>query len=886
MSNQDDIDNRSEYQKGRDRKAKEKALFKEFAAQQLGNEEQQELRRFRLKNLITMGKSKGYLTLEEMNNEMSDELSEVDAQETLIGLLNDIGIRVYEDHPTILECITYLNIKNYFGDLQFDFDKSSNWINEYKNQLRKSLNDDGLRSIEQIITDDITYQKNENTLSILKRINLASFRLNFLYQYEEDLEIRELVCCLPPWVWMKSLRQSNFDTKTLETLDSNRIVNYCDFFSFKDSDLLRFNGIGNKTLLLLKELMKGEVREYIFFLKFLQDNSIDLIRYKNTLYDSHGSSIGKLPKNITIDNYEIGKNEQSSKSLELLPRKTLIDEIQYFVKTLKPDYGTVLNLRLGLNCKGPHTLDEIGQKLGITRERVRQIEQKVCKILNSRSDIVSEIFIRVSNIRKGLLVPLTIDSISRFDSWFDGISDQPWVLVSLLSINDVSQIRIHSFDGDLIISPGEKNLIGNLVNETLKYCESKIDTGIYLSDIKEYISSQIVYTIPELIDLIFYEVKKNLIIEKNISSHQNELFQGENFGNFNLHNLKVKRLSGNNVLDSVEQILTSSNHPLKVSEIVTILKKEYGYTKSSSYVANLCQSNFYLYGSSTYGLFKHLGLMQEEVNDINEILFTEMQKQPRKQRHADQLLEILENINSMIAKKIDNNKLCICLKNSDKFIDLGRMVFLPNTPDNSINSKRIDFHDSVEQILRNSHAPLTTTEILETIRKDRDLGENAQILPIGKILLISPGYWGLYDKHLFLSDSEFQSLIDLIVNLLREKNQPMSGLDIANNLGPSLLKGLHDDPFVLLSIGAKSKLCRKDRDFLYLREWGKTDYGFVRSAILKVIENLPANGCTLAEITNLVNSEANLNASSNYVRDVIKEYGLNFDTSTSKWKKN
>ena len=93
------VDNRTDRQKARDRKAKEKALLKEFAAQQLGTEEQQELRRFRLKTLIKMGKSKGYLTHGEMNDVMSDELSEVDALETLIGLLNDIGITVYEQAP-------------------------------------------------------------------------------------------------------------------------------------------------------------------------------------------------------------------------------------------------------------------------------------------------------------------------------------------------------------------------------------------------------------------------------------------------------------------------------------------------------------------------------------------------------------------------------------------------------------------------------------------------------------------------------------------------------------------------------------------------------------------------------------------------------------------
>ena len=86
-------------QKARERKAKEKALLKEFEAQKLGSEEQQELRRTRLKTLIKMGKSKGYLTHGEINDVMSDELSDPDALETLIGLLNDINITVYEQAP-------------------------------------------------------------------------------------------------------------------------------------------------------------------------------------------------------------------------------------------------------------------------------------------------------------------------------------------------------------------------------------------------------------------------------------------------------------------------------------------------------------------------------------------------------------------------------------------------------------------------------------------------------------------------------------------------------------------------------------------------------------------------------------------------------------------
>ena len=93
------VDNRTDRQKARDRKAKEKALLLEFNATKLGSEEQQELRRARLKTLIKMGKSRGYLTHGEINDVMSDELSDMDSLETLIGLLSDIGITVYEQAP-------------------------------------------------------------------------------------------------------------------------------------------------------------------------------------------------------------------------------------------------------------------------------------------------------------------------------------------------------------------------------------------------------------------------------------------------------------------------------------------------------------------------------------------------------------------------------------------------------------------------------------------------------------------------------------------------------------------------------------------------------------------------------------------------------------------
>ncbi|GAB3110786.1 RNA polymerase sigma factor RpoD [Cupriavidus yeoncheonensis] len=90
---------KSEKQKAKDRKAKEKALLKEFASTQQGTEEELELRRQKLKALIKLGKSRGYLTYAEINDHLPDDMVDSETIDTLVATLNDIGIAVYEQAP-------------------------------------------------------------------------------------------------------------------------------------------------------------------------------------------------------------------------------------------------------------------------------------------------------------------------------------------------------------------------------------------------------------------------------------------------------------------------------------------------------------------------------------------------------------------------------------------------------------------------------------------------------------------------------------------------------------------------------------------------------------------------------------------------------------------
>jgi RNA polymerase primary sigma factor len=56
-------------------------------------------------------------------------------------------------------------------------------------------------------------------------------------------------------------------------------------------------------------------------------------------------------------------------------------ETAAFLRTLVPREEQVLRLRFGLGCGREHTLEEIGEDLAVTRERVRQIELRALRKL-------------------------------------------------------------------------------------------------------------------------------------------------------------------------------------------------------------------------------------------------------------------------------------------------------------------------------------------------------------------------------------------------------------------------------------------------------------------------------------------------------------------------
>ncbi|MBK7615522.1 MAG: RNA polymerase sigma factor RpoD [Burkholderiales bacterium] len=81
-------------------RAKERALMREFGLDETAlTEEEVAKRRHELKTLIKMGKTRGYLTHQEINDHLPEKLVNEEILEAIISMLNDMGIAVYEQAP-------------------------------------------------------------------------------------------------------------------------------------------------------------------------------------------------------------------------------------------------------------------------------------------------------------------------------------------------------------------------------------------------------------------------------------------------------------------------------------------------------------------------------------------------------------------------------------------------------------------------------------------------------------------------------------------------------------------------------------------------------------------------------------------------------------------
>ncbi len=81
-------------------KSKQRALIREFGLDETAlTEEESQKRRNDLKALVVMGKTRGFLTQQEVHDHLPEKLVDAEVLEATVKMLGDMGIAVYEHAP-------------------------------------------------------------------------------------------------------------------------------------------------------------------------------------------------------------------------------------------------------------------------------------------------------------------------------------------------------------------------------------------------------------------------------------------------------------------------------------------------------------------------------------------------------------------------------------------------------------------------------------------------------------------------------------------------------------------------------------------------------------------------------------------------------------------
>lgn len=98
-------------------------------------------------------------------------------------------------------------------------------------------------------------------------------------------------------------------------------------------------------------------------------NLMELLRktysIENSLSDDSGHQL-----------LDVIRDEKSDKPFTLIDHFERVAEIESWLEALSPNERRVISYRYGLGGREPMTLDAIGKVMGVTRERIRQIENK------------------------------------------------------------------------------------------------------------------------------------------------------------------------------------------------------------------------------------------------------------------------------------------------------------------------------------------------------------------------------------------------------------------------------------------------------------------------------------------------------------------------------
>ncbi len=157
------------------------------------------------------------------------------------------------------------------------------------------------------------------------------------------------------------------------------IVEYSRLVRMPLNKVSSYNKVNEATVKFIQEFERDPTNEELADILDVRPKDIEnTLKGGNRHLSMDAPISGEEGAATRIDLYSLG--DQDSPDLELI-EQSLADEIRHGLSALSPREVEILSAYFGLNGKRSHTLDEISDMYGLTRERVRQIRERAIRRL-------------------------------------------------------------------------------------------------------------------------------------------------------------------------------------------------------------------------------------------------------------------------------------------------------------------------------------------------------------------------------------------------------------------------------------------------------------------------------------------------------------------------
>ena len=677
------------------------------------------------------------------------------------------------------------------------------------------------------IFNDREYLKYEACLDDSNRRKAGISRMNILSG--ANISIDNIIMFLkyaPPWILLRNIENCGFSNRIMNSFHINKIITINDIISLGEG-VLSFKSLGKKSYAELKE------RLYILLTK----EAIYLSAHNNSGSKQNINNIyfNRFDK---IDNFDNLLN----KEVRLYPIKNMIENT---FKILTERERKVLEFRMGIHQKAL-TLLEIGEILNVTRERIRQIEKRAMDKCITFQYWLKKASTFIEELLSGRKQALYLSSLAIENSWFEGCEVFCQFIEYLLRAYKSQKFNIIEIDGNYAISKIDQNTFEYLHTSLIKELRSLIGNGIEVSYAKDVITVSTPEKYGDISEILWDTIRKESIIRKNQNG------------------VEILLAVNNNLTDFVITTLNESESPMHYKEITAKISKDKGLIVNERRVHNIATSLAYLFDRGIYGLRKHLLLNEYEIEKI-KCTAEDLICSSSRQWHCSEIAEEIKESGLLPYDKVNSHIVDIVLKiASTEIEDLGRLVWQQKSNLREIGQARIDIQQAIVSILQDNGKPMSNSEIIERIQKDRGVSANIQIFSRYPVIKIDESLWGLIDRDLPFSTD----ITNFIVNTIAEKlNEIQIGIHLSEIYSkcPELesIENTGINPLLIASIGTAKGIYKMDiANYIYIPTWEGSRRPTLRNATKEVLSKYGKSGIDFNNLKREVQEKISRNISS------------------------